>query len=436
MGASSLTVTNIEVRAGSGGKGSVPFPDSDPDPQGGAGGSGGKGGAGAASTQIGGGGGGGSAYLEIKGTVIAKTVTIESGSHGGTNAYDGKGGTAEFTVETLTVTDAVTITSNGGDTKFSVTDTLEAKDITVTKNTGGLLFEVGTLDVIDGKITTLILDNTADTDVIFDMIKLGSGSELTIDNSAGVTGNGYSFTTMEVSGIGAQYDGYLDSSNNLIFEIGNVANQDIMLTLSSNNNAFDLDNLTLTLTGAFSLVKDEMIKLIAVAGGAVDFFLNGNPFPDGETFTEKWQGYTFELKNDNGELIATIVAVPDPGSGKDSSKKENFQFIVIPANNNNINRPSVNTDQSCTENPLVLSASANPIQGGAELSVEAWSGEGCAQTFQWQILVNGTWVNIHGATKQDFTHTGLPPGKYIVRCIVKNAIGGEMSSAPIPFTVS
>jgi len=75
------------------------------------------------------------------------------------------------------------------------------------------------------------------------------------------------------------------------------------------------------------------------------------------------------------------------------------------------------------------------LSRGTELFVDAWSGEGCRQTLQWQILENGTWKDIKGATKENFEYMGLQPGEYTIRCIVKNAIG-EMSSVPISFTVA
>jgi len=81
--------------------------------------------------------------------------------------------------------------------------------------------------------------------------------------------------------------------------------------------------------------------------------------------------------------------------------------------------------------------SADPIQGGVKLSVEAWSGDGILHTFQWQEQqADGEWINIPGATKSTFEYTGLTPGEYTVRCIVKNAAGGETISDPITVTVS
>jgi hypothetical protein len=87
--------------------------------------------------------------------------------------------------------------------------------------------------------------------------------------------------------------------------------------------------------------------------------------------------------------------------------------------------------------PTILSISANPIQGGAKLSVDAWSGDGISHSYQWQVQEpDGEWSNIPGATGQVFEYTGLAPGEYFVRCIVGNSTGGETISDPVLVVVS
>ncbi|MDR2855561.1 MAG: hypothetical protein LBV40_05345, partial [Methanomicrobiales archaeon] len=88
-------------------------------------------------------------------------------------------------------------------------------------------------------------------------------------------------------------------------------------------------------------------------------------------------------------------------------------------------------------NPFIMSISADPILGGAYLSVDAWSGDGIVQSYQWQVQQpNGSWVNIPGATQATFEYTGLGPGEYTVRCVVTNSTGGETISIPVRFVVS
>jgi hypothetical protein len=145
-----------------------------------------------------------------------------------------------------------------------------------------------------------------------------------------------------------------------------------------------------------------------------------------QSLEKEFQGYKFELRDDNGNLIAELLLLPT---------SDGVQVIPIHNNRNNGSSLPVDTNQPCTTEPLILSTSADPIPGGAELSVDVWSGEGCMHSFQWQVLENGTWKNIQGASTQTFEYTGLQPGEYTTHCIVRNAIGGEMMSVPITFMV-
>ena len=93
---------------------------------------------------------------------------------------------------------------------------------------------------------------------------------------------------------------------------------------------------------------------------------------------------------------------------------------------------SIIPSNTCS-NPVIHSTSAHPIQSGATLTIDAWGGDNCPLSYQWQVQQGG-WVDIPGATSATYFYLGLPKGEYTVRCIVTNTVG-EMISVPVTFEV-
>jgi hypothetical protein len=137
--------------------------------------------------------------------------------------------------------------------------------------------------------------------------------------------------------------------------------------------------------------------------------------------------YTFDLTGNGTDLILVVVGIPPQGGPQPSI----VRIRDVADTGYGINAST----QACTINPFISSISASPIPGGATLFIDAWSGDGCILTFQWQVLQNGSWVDISGANEQSFTYLGLQPGTYTVRCIVRNNVGGEIISRPTTFIV-
>ena len=191
-----------------------------------------------------------------------------------------------------------------------------------------------------------------------------------------------------------------------------------------------------TITGANSIniagmnqnfkENDEIILIDATGSIAGDF-------PSTIKFNDV---YTFKITNENGQLIATVMIIVPPTptlSGGSPSSSGNGSsggggLVVL-------------DDQGGVITPVITSQiSFEFIEGGVRLFIDAisigWNGESYDQFFQWQVLVNGNWVDISGATTQIYDYIGLEPGEYTIRCIIRNSTGGEMISPWIIFTVS
>jgi hypothetical protein len=347
------------------------------------------------------GGDGGSVTVGITGNVAATTVTVTSGSNG----PDVSGGTG----------------GDGGSATFTA-DTLKAGTITLKENDADLIFHVDTLDVtLDN--TKLTLDGTDAGHVTIDTIEL-DGKMLTVDP---IGGGVFSFDNLEVSGTGATYQGYVDPSGKTItFDLTGVAGSDTapgtMLNVDSGS-TFTVASIVLT--GTPSLHVDQKIILLHEATSGTIAGLSDTTYThiDGQNeylFTFKMDGNDYVLTLDNVTNIITITPVQTTTN-----------------NNGGSGTHGGVTDfglDSCV-GPVVHSVSATPVLGGALLAVDAWGGDGCALSYQWQIETPNGWINIVGATGQNFNYTELPSGDYHVRCMVRNS-AGEMISVPVTFIVA
>jgi hypothetical protein len=272
-----------------------------------------------------------------------------------------------------------------------------------------------------------------DNEVIIDTIKLGSDSTLDVTVSSAPIGsdNGYRFDTMEVAGPGAKYNGYLDG-NTVIFDISSAVNNDTMLTLSTNDNVkIDLDKLTLTFTNSITLAKNQIITLIDASniGGNAAFETSSGLLKDlANPLLQDINGYIFQLKDVGGNLIAELLIVPTTDGP-----------YIIPISNNRGSPSIPNDNPPIVINPIIQGIKIEPHTidaGTVVLSIHAsTTGQETVHSYQWQVQNDdGSWKNIPGGTSATYYYTGLTPGKeYTVRCIVRNATGGETISDPITF---
>ena len=177
-----------------------------------------------------------------------------------------------------------------------------------------------------------------------------------------------------------------------------------------------------------ALTENDTIILIKDGGGGST--VTGLALSIPQTHTFGTNQYEFILSWAGTDLLLTITVDPTISSGGGGT------LTITPIqNNNNNNIGVIDTGLGSCVDPIINSISADPILGGAKLSVETWSGDGCVLSYQWQVEQAGGWINIPSATGPDYYYAGLPAGTYTVRCIVKNA-AGEMISAPVTFTVS
>ena len=343
----------------------------------------------------GGGGGGGSARLEITGDATTNEVCVESGKDGSSSG-SGEGG-------------------KGGGGSFTVTGTLKAKQIYLYDDGGGLFFNVGTLDVSSGntKLTVFGPDVTIDIDTI----KLGGGQTLTVNRDRGFT-----FQNLDVQGAGATYDGNLNAANRKItFDLSSVGSGATMLGVTK---TADLSSATIDFGGTPTLNINDRITLLSSSGLT---------WSDGQ---KTYDMYIFDLIGDGTDLILVVRDITSTTGGV---TPPGVPTVIRVTNNNAGDNNRIGGvsgfGSSILINPVIVSMSANPILGGATLSIDAWSGDGIVHTYQWQVQQNGLWVDIPGATDATFDYIGLAPGDYTVRCIVWNSTGGETISAPVTFKV-
>ena len=379
----------------------------------------------------GGGGGGGGALLDITGDVEADTITVQAGNGGpGTISGGGGGGGAAMqttgsvtagTVEVISGSDGSgDFGGKGGTVKFEA-GKLEAGTITLTKKDGELTFDVTTLNIDSLGTTTLNLVGTDTNDVTIGKVELDGGETFKVTST---TNGDFTLKGLEVSGTGATYEGYVDTEKKTItFDLTNVLSTSgaPMLTVSGNTNTFDIS--TITFTGIPSLGEGDSIILLK----GVNI--------DASAISNDWTGnlgtgtYVFKLTFNGTELLLVVDA-----------KNAILTTIPVapstPINNNSNNTTNYNTgDMTDTLNPATPSVFVELIPGGARLFVEAWSSGNSVPSYQWQVLENGNWVDIPGATTNPFDYIGLPQGTYTIHCIIKNASGGETITDPIQFVI-
>ncbi|MCL2460564.1 MAG: hypothetical protein FWF19_04355, partial [Euryarchaeota archaeon] len=111
--------------------------------------------------------------------------------------------------------------------------------------------------------------------------------------------------------------------------------------------------------------------------------------------------------------------------------KQTVTIVRVRDDDGNYNTGGI-TDTLNSATPSVF---VELIPGGARLFVEAWSSGNSIPSYQWQVLENGNWVDIPGATTNPYDYTGLPHGTYTIRCIIKNASGGETITESVEFVV-
>ena len=409
----------------------------------------------------GGGGGGGGATLIITGSVTADNIEVLAGSGGnaGPRGRGGDGGSATLIITGGTAeADQVIVTSgwdgirgggHGGDASFTA-DTLKAKHIFLNKpaNTddltlivgGDLTFHVDTLGVntdSGNKVLTLNLISTvAGPDgVHINTIELGSGEMVSVVSE---NYGDFSFDELKVLGAGATYRGPVDSSGKILtFDLTNVVGSDTtpMLTVYTSaiftvtkidfigNPNLDVGD-TIILLKAGGIGCDLRPTAFGGSGssGGTDDYIFGTT---GYIFTLDWDGMTetFLLTvNDKYEITITPINTPI----------NTYNNAYNNDSNNNVGVTGFGSG-GCVI-PVINSISADPILRGAKLTVDAWCGDDCPSSYQWQVEQKGSWVNIPGATSATFFYTGLPKGTYTVRCIVKNA-EGETTSDPVTFKV-
>jgi len=343
------------------------------------------------------GGTGGGATVTVSGNMDAGTVTVQSGS-------SGTGGTD----------------SAGGDVTLTVTGTLNAETITLTKKDGDLSFKVGTLDVSSD--TLLELDGTDKDNVTIRTIALGSGTTLEVVSSS-ANGGDFDFEKLNVLGKEATYTGNLDvSGKTLTFDLSSVGNGESMLTVETTS-SLDLRTATIDFTGTPTLKVGDKIYLLKSVGNLIA------PSSEDHYYTANGYVYTFNVEGNSDELYLVVVDVI----------KQTVTVVRVRDDDSNNNTYDAG-GMTGAVHPVISSISADPIPGGAELSVTAfsygWNGETYDHSYQWQVqLDDGSWVDIPGATTNPFEYTGLEPGEYTVRCIVRNSTGGEAISTFITFTV-
>jgi len=373
-----------------------------------------------------GGGGGGGALLDITGDVEADFIYVQAGSSDNGLSGGGGGGAAMQTTGSVTAYAMLVISGTGtgagevkgGDAKFEA-GTLEATEIHLKKNDGNLFFDVGTLDVSSN--TFLELDGTSATDVTIGTIALGSSMKLTVSSSI-INGRDFDFKELNVLGADATYKGELDAAaKTLTFDLSSVGNGNTMLNVE-NDVASDLDisTATIKLTGTPTLQVGETIYLLKSVGSLIVPSSGYNDFE----YTASGYVYTFSMGTDAVGLYLAVVDMI----------KQTVTIVRVRDDGGNYNTHNTGgiTD---TLNPATPSVFVELIPGGARLFVEAWSSGTSVPSYQWQVLENGNWVAIPGATTNPFDYIGLPHGTYTIRCIIKNASGGETITESVEFVV-
>ncbi len=105
--------------------------------------------------------------------------------------------------------------------------------------------------------------------------------------------------------------------------------------------------------------------------------------------------------------------------------------VISPASHKESSNPDPDPDSIDTTPPTILSVKATPYgKTGAVLEVVA--ADASPLSFQWQV--QGSWIDIPGATSARFDYTGLKADQtYTVRVKVTDAKGNQTISEPITF---
>ena len=388
---------------------------------------------GSGSGTSGGGGGGGGAALQLPSGISdpSADIKIMAGSGGsGLNSYGGKGGAALLSVRylgSLVNVNSITVQAgsggnglggDGGEARMEGIIDIVAKTVTLESGSDSS-------DVNGGKggRAALTASNTLTADTL--TLKKNDG-ELRI-NSARIT-----VGDLNVLGdAGARFDGNLNVDGTITFDLASANGSNALLDVNGNVNfattaTIDFTNVDPTLIiGNTPIILVEVLRATATGSGldgATKDYISGNT------------KYTFTMEWNNKQYLLTVTTTPISSGG--TTGGATVTITLIPDNNDsNNNVGGLSTGSGLCSSPIINSIFADPILGGARLSVEIRSGDECTLFYQWQVEQNGAWINIPGATGPDYYYAGLPTGTYTVRCIVKNA-AGEMISAPVTFTVS
>jgi hypothetical protein len=356
---------------------------------------------------------GGTASLDVNGDVKAGDAIQVQGSNGGTTSLDVNGD-----VEASSILLVHRFSANSNSVRFTA-KTVTTGKISLDKENGDLQFEIETLDVTTGS-TTLELTGTSAGDVTIETVELGA-QPLTVTSFGG----DYTITDLKVVEPGAIFVGTLDTVANtgvqhITFDLKSVGVGNILLEVAGTAN-IDLSKLSLIYTGAGSIKLSANEEITFFKGsGSTPLTITGLGWVDGKSLITTIDGFEFELWDDgSNNLIGRFIAFIPPDGGNP---------IIVPANRRD------DHNQLCTDNPLILSISENQLQAG-QLTIDAWSGEGCTHSFQWQKQEKNIWKNIPGANKETYDYHKLGPGTHLLRCIVRNSTGGEAISKEVTGTI-
>jgi hypothetical protein len=231
----------------------------------------------------------------VGGTLTAKAITVESGT----------GGTAASTEETAD--------SGAGGAASLTAETLTAQTINLKKNNGDFNVNVGMLNVT-GQDTTLNLNGTSDTDVIFTAINIGGGQKFIVTRQ---NSGDYAFGKLTVSGVGATYSDTLALDVTGYKELNYIVPQtasagDTLLQVSGTSGAKIGANTSVSIayaSGRSNIAVDQYLILLNTTSGA----LNSTDFVE-STIVHTPTGDVYELKVINNQQLQAILKQLSPTS--------------------------------------------------------------------------------------------------------------------------
>ena len=167
-------------------------------------------------------------------------------------------------------------------------------------------------DVIGGSGTLTVSNNTVTLkDSTVGGLVVGGGTDSTVTLAGStevgdtVRGGNSSRNTLNVQAKGLPVGG-VDNFDTINFTLPNdIAKDDVVLSVGKDNATFaDSTEVSITVTGAPGLKKDETFKLIAVTGAGKTLTLT----PKDSVISAG--AYKFKLENDGKNLIATVMEAP------------------------------------------------------------------------------------------------------------------------------